>query len=112
MAHSYLIVKTNKSIRDYTIDDIQQTQLINHVNEIGLTEGEPRTQMVPTDPLIIDGDEVLTFNVNHDYKVKQNGRVFEQPFSYYFSPYEFKIYFLEEKNLMFVNTKKMLPMIL
>lgn len=104
MAQSYLIIQTNKSIRDYGIEDVQQTQLIQE--GVGLREGEARTQMTRVDSIIIDNEEVLKFKVSHDFKVKQQGRVFEQSFSYYFSPYEFCIYFLENNNLMFVNTKK------
>lgn len=104
MAQSYLIVKSNKSIRDFSIDESHQTQLIE--NKTGLTEGKPRTKMIKNESLDLDNEEVLSFKVNYDFKVNQHGRVFEQPFSYYFSPQEFNIYFVESKNLMFVNVKK------
>lgn len=104
MAQSYLIVKTNQSIRDFNINEVHQMQLIE--NETGLTEGDARTKMIRTDSIHLDHEEILSFDVNHDFKVKQQGRVFEQPFSYYFSPRKFKIYFIEDKNLMFVNVKK------
>lgn len=95
MAKSFLVCKANRFNKENFIIPIQQ--------KLFEDEGTSEVKIEMHKPNFYLGFD--QFMCTYDYMHKKSGRVFNRNFNYYFEPLRFYAYFLEELNLVLVQTK-------
>lgn len=105
MPQSFYLCKTDSKMDEIELNLSAQITLQDEKN-IGFTEGEPLTATSKVDNIHIGKSLIRVFNVHHELVVKQSGKVFEQNFSYYMDPHNFKMYYDKRKKMFFLQVNK------
>lgn len=105
MPQSFYLCKTASKVEDIDLSPTAQGTLKDE-NNIGLTEGSPITVTSKIEDIHIGKSLIRVFDVQHDLVVKQSGKVFEQNFSYYMNPHNFKMFYDKRKKMFFLQVNK------
>ncbi|WP_430615040.1 hypothetical protein [Enterococcus sp. DIV0114] len=105
MPISFCLKKT-QNFFETDIVSYDQTQLIDSENSLGISEGNGSTSMVFQNDISISKQLLKKYLVNHDFKVKKSGKVFDQYFNFYFSPKEFDLYYDKTNSISIFRAPK------
>uniref|UniRef100_UPI00359C42A7 hypothetical protein n=1 Tax=Enterococcus faecalis TaxID=1351 RepID=UPI00359C42A7 len=98
--------KKTQNFFETDIVSYDQTQLIDSENSLGISEGNGSTSMVFQNDISISKQLLKKYLVNHDFKVKKSGKVFDQYFNFYFSPKEFDLYYDKTNSISIFRAPK------